>query len=192
IVLKSYIKALNEYAEREKQLKAKESKGYQESLNWLINGADSIPLTNTNRPSKFKPLIMIEDKYTTGLAYTDSLNASGYFYNIPLSHKPQIKVSYPVDKNNFKLRRLPYIKALSFSDAAGQIFFVATYSERAEKEKYPVSIAKIYKSDGLAWSTNYSFAFIPRTITFKSETGELTVAGDAAQVVIDKNGKMLK
>jgi len=195
IILKSYIKALNEYAEREKQLKTKELKGYQESLNWVINGLDSIPLapvTNANRPSKFKPLITIEDKYTSGLSYTDSLSASGYFYNITLSHKPQIKVSYPVDKNNFKLRRLPYIKALSFSDAAGQIFFVATYSERAEKEKYPVSIAKIYKSDGLAWSTNYSFGFIPKNITFKSETGELTVTGDAAQVVIDKNGKMLK
>jgi len=139
---------------------------------------------------KYKPLVIVEDKYTAGLSYADSLSASAYFFNITPSHVPQIKAIFPVDKSSFKLSRLKYVKALQFSDAAGQIFFVLIYSEKPKDNKYAASLAKIYRSDGLAWNNNYSFGFIPKEIIFKPETGELTIKGDAQQSVIDKNGKM--
>jgi hypothetical protein len=193
IILKSYIKALKEFADREGRKKESELAFRKTSFNWLVNGLDSIPLVRGVTRSRFKPLAIVNNSYTIGLAYTDSLNVTGYFYNIPPSHIPQIKVILPVDKTNFKLARLPYVKALSFSDAGGQIFFSVIYSERKGKDtKYPVAIAKIYRSDGLAWNNSYSIAFIPKTLSFKPETGELTLIGDSAQSVIDKNGKLLK
>ncbi len=193
IVLKSYIKALKEYGEREMRKKQSELVLRKESLKWLINGADSIPLTPQARKFKFKPLATVDDKYTIGLSYSDSLSATGYFYNIIPSHKTQIKAVFPVEKSSFKLSRLPNVKALSYSDAAGQIFFVLIYSTRPNKDnKYPITIAKIYRSDGLAWNFNYTVSFVPTGLTFKPDMGELAVNGDSQKSSIDKNGRMMK
>lgn len=193
IVLKSYIKSLKEFAEREGRKKQNELAFRKKSFRWLVNGLDSIPLVTEATVSRFKPLVIVDKKYTAGLAYADSLNVTAYFYNIPPSHRPTIKAVIPVDKNHFKLARLPYVKALSFSDAGGQIFFVVYYSERRGKDqKFPVTIAKIYRSDGLAWTNNYALAFIPKSITFRTDTGELAILGEGQQSTVDKNGKMLK
>jgi hypothetical protein len=193
IVLNSYIKAIKEYTEREKRKKSDALVIRKESMNWLFNAQDSIPLVNGKDRSKFKPLSIVEDKYTAGLMYSDSLSATGYFYNVTPSHVPSIKANFPVDKPNFKLARLPYIKTLIYSDAGGQIYFVLFYSERATKEnKYAATLAKIYQSDGLAWNFNYNLAFVPKEISFRTDTGELVVKGETAQIVIDKNGKLLK
>jgi hypothetical protein len=192
IVLSSYVKALREYADREMRKKNEDLARRKKSLNWLINGLDSIPLTSGVDRSKFKPLVVVEDKYTDGLMYADSLSATGYFFNITRSHIPTIKAVFPVDKANFKQARLPYIKSLAF-DSNSQIYFVLIYSERATKDnKYPTTLAKIYLSDGLAWNFNYNLAFVPKEMSFKPDTGELTIKNDVTQVVIDKNGKMLK
>lgn len=192
VILKSYIKALKEYAEREKIKKNAELALRTESLNWLIDQQDSVPLVATHLTRKFKPLAVVTDRFTAGLAYTDTLTAEGYFYTIKATRKVEVKATFGVDKPSFRLSRLPAAKALTYSDAAGQIYFVLLYSERANKEKYPASLAKIYRSDGLAWSNSFQLGFIPRDVTFKPETGELTVKGDTQAVVIDKNGKMLK
>jgi hypothetical protein len=192
IVLNSYVKGIREYADREMRGKNDQLAARKKALNWLVNSADSIPLTTGVDRSKFKPLAIVEDKYTAGVTYADSLNASGYFYNITRSHIPTIKSSFPVDKSNFKLARLPYLKSLVF-DSNGQIYFVLLYSERNTKDnKCPTTLAKIYQSDGLAWNFNYALGFIPRELLFKPDTGELTIKGDMLQVVIDRNGKMLK
>ena len=132
------------------------------------------------------------------IAMTDALkhrgpDASGYFYNIPYSHIPNIKASFPVDKASFRLSKLPNAKALTYTDAAGQIFFVMIYSDKPGKDnRYQATVCKIYKSDGLAWNNNYALAFNPKEIAFKAETGELTVKGESLQSIIDKNGKLLK
>jgi len=192
IVLKSYIKALKEYGDRERRKKDKELVMRKESLKWLISGLDSIPLTLYVK-SKFKPLIVVEDKYTIGLAYSDSLNCTGYFYNILPSHKAQVKATFPVEKTSFKLSRLPNVKALSYSDVAGQIFYLLIYSNKVNKDnKYPFTIAKIYRSDGLAWNFNYTLAFAPTGLTFKSDVGELAITGDSQKIGIDKNGRIIK
>jgi hypothetical protein len=85
------------------------------------------------------------------------------------------------------------MRSLSFSDAAGQIYFVLIYSERPNREnKYPATLAKVYRSDGLAWSNNSFLSFIPKEIAFKPDTGELTLRADAQQSTIDKNGMVTK
>jgi hypothetical protein len=192
IVLKSYIKALKEYADREKRKQSTITEFRLKALDWLIDGADSIPLKATLSTVKFKPLFTAEEKYTLGLQLRDSVNAEGYFYTIIPTRKPEVKAMFPVDKVAFKERKLPVTRALSYTDGAGQIYFVLLYSEQRSKEKYSATLAKIYRSDGLAWSNNYQLAFIPKEIVLKPETGEVTIKNEAQQIVVDKNGKVLK
>jgi hypothetical protein len=191
-VLKSYIKSLKEYAEREKKKKDEALALRLQALEWIVDGADSIPLRQQNRPTSYKPLFTADEKYTLGLHLKDSMNADGYFYTITAARKPEIKILFPVDKASFKERRLPVTKGLSYADAAGQIYFVLLYSEKASKDKYPATLAKIYRSDGLAWSHNYQLPFLPKEILLKQDTGEVTIKNDTQQTVIDKNGKVLK
>lgn len=192
-VLKSFVRAVKEFAERERREKEEELARSQEALRWLVNDKDSIPLFSENTESSFKPLVIVNEKYTAGLHYADSLNPSGYLYTVTPSRKPDVKVTFPVDKQSFRLSRLPSMRSLSFSDAAGQIYFVLIYSERPNREnKYPATLAKVYRSDGLAWSNNSFLSFIPKEIAFKPDTGELTLRADTQQSTVDKNGKMTK
>lgn len=193
-VLKSFISGLKEYAEREKKLKAETLAKYNKALQWLVVGSDSIPLIQARADSKFKPLLIIDEKYTAGLHYTDSLNPSGYLYTINPSRIPDVKVLFPVEKQSFKQARILSSKAVSFSDAAGQIYFVLIFSDRSDKDnKFAATLAKIYRSDGLAWSMNYQLDFMPKEISFKAESGELIVrGGENQQNTMDKNGKLMK
>jgi hypothetical protein len=99
---------------------------------------------------------------------------------------------FPVDKSSFKTKTLSSTKGLSYADAAGQLYFVLLYSNQPAKEKYAATLAKIYRSDGLAWSNNYQLAFLPKEIILKQDTGEVTLKNESQQIVIDKNGKVLK
>lgn len=196
-VLTSFIRAVKDYAGREKEKKALELLQREEALRWLIHGADSVPLVITPPSGGFKgkyyPLHITEEKYTVGLQYADTLNAQGYFFTITPARKPGIVINFPVDKPTFKLSRAPQSHAVAISDASGQIFFVIIYAERPGKDgKYAVSLAKIYRSDGLAWSNTYPLLFMPKELVFKPETGEVLVRADAFQSIIDKNGKLLK
>jgi hypothetical protein len=82
-----------------------------------------------------------------------------------------------VEKPSFKEARLVSSKALTFSDAAGQIYFVLVFTDRSKENKYAATLAKIYRSDGLAWSMNYELAFVPREISFQADSGELVIKG---------------
>lgn len=194
-ILKSYVHSMKEHISHEKAAKEAELKARTESMNWLVNGSDSIPLfTQTVRVNKYKPLVVIQDKYTAGLTFADSVSGTGYFYNIPPSHKPDIKVMFAIDKLNLREKRLASIHSFVTADPAAQIFFAVIYAERKDKAgKYPATVAKIYKSDGLSWSSNFTFDFIPAEINFIPDTGELVVksSGDAIARV-DKNGKLMK
>jgi hypothetical protein len=193
-VLKSFISGLKEYAEREKKTKAAQLTKYAQALQWLVVGSDSIPLIGESMSSRFKPLVIMDERYTVGLQYADSLNPSGYLYTISPSRIPDVKVSFPVEKQHFKQARLLSSKAITFSDAAGQIYFVLIFSDRGDKDnKFAATLAKIYRSDGLAWSMNYQLGFIPREILFRPESGELTIqGGDNQQNTMDKNGKLIR
>lgn len=194
--LKSYVHSMNDYIAREKAVRDTEFALRAEAMNWLVNGSDSIPLftDHIKGKNKFRPLVVTQDTYTSGIAFADSVTGIGYFYNIPATHKPDIKVNFPIDKVNLREKRLPIIRSYVTADPNSQIFFALIYLERKDKAgKYPATVAKIYKSDGLSWSNNFAFDFIPTAINFIPETGELVVKSSGNAVVrIDKNGKVMK
>jgi hypothetical protein len=191
VVLKSYVKTLKDYAEREKKEKEAALTRTKKAMDWIIDGADSIPLYKPFA-NRYKPLFTADEKFTLGMHVNDSTNAEGYFYTITPTRKPDVKVLFPIDKNSFRERHVPVIKGLSYSDAGGQIYYVLVYSEKVNKDKYAATLAKIYRSDGLAWSNNYQLTFVPKEINLRQDTGELTIKNDSQVTVIDKNGKVLK
>lgn len=192
VVLKSYIKALSEFADREKRQLDEKMRIRSESLQWLVQAPDSVPLYNVEG-NTYKPLFVENEKFTVGLHFKDSVTALGYFYTITPNRVPDVKINFEVDKPNFKLAQLPMTKALVYADPSGQVFYVLVYSGKATKDnKYGASLAKIYRSDGLAWNMNYSLTFVPNSISFKQETGELTIQNESTFTTVDKNGKVLK
>ncbi len=189
-VLKSYMKGVQDYAQRERSLKEFEVSFRQKGLQWLLVGSDSIALYK--QPGKRyanQPLAVVDEKFTSGLFYKDSLNATAYFYSITPSRKPDIAATFPIEKGTYSLSKLPKAQSLIVSDPVGQIFFVIVYSENKVKEKIPATVAKIYRSDGLAWANNLQLTILPSTGTFAN--GELTlISAEGKSVVIDKNGKV--
>ena len=191
-ILKSYINSMGDFAQREKAAKARELAFRTEAQHWLINGADSIPLQSGITRSKYWPLVVLQDKYTAGLVFSDSVSGQGYFYSVTPSRRPDVKVTFPIDKATLKERKTNGVKAFVTSDPAGQIFYIVVYMERMVNGKHPATIAKIYKSDGLSWSHSFGFDFVPQEIVFVTETGELVIKSTGETFVsIDKNGKLL-
>lgn len=193
-VLKSFLKQMKDFSSREKEIRSENLANLEASLRWMVlNEADSIPLFQVGRPMRFMPLSVVEEKFTVGLHYKDSLTASGYFYSITPSRVPDIRVTFPVNKPVFKQSLFPYTKSLAYSDAAGQVFYVLLYSEKPGKDnRYPATLAKIYRSDGLAWSSNYTLPFLPAELEYRMESGEFVIRADAGESIVDKNGKMLR
>lgn len=195
-VLKSLISTTREYAAREKLKKDKELNKKTEAFKWLVVASDSVPLVATpDRETKFKPLIIVDEKYTAGFIYTDSV-ATGYFYRITPSRIPDVKLKFPVDKAAFKKRNFPVSKALSITDAKEQLYFICFYSETRMKEKFPVTLVKISKPDGLAWSNTYTLDQLPTELSYDADSGELAVkvttgAGEMKLVIFDKAGKLV-
>lgn len=188
-LLKSYVRAEKEFADREMKKKVEQLAARTEAINWIIADRDSVPLTTVQK-SMFKPLV-IDKKYTSGIVFTDSLNGEGYFYDITLSRLPTLKVRFAIDKANLKERKLQSIISKVVVDPGENIFFVAIWSSSKVNEKYPFTVAKIYRSDGLSWNFNYMIEFLPEELKFQSETGELLVSsGGEQKIVIDKTGKI--
>lgn len=191
-ILKSYIRSLKDFTTRERVEKERELAFRTEALRWLVNGNDSIPLFNDAPRSKYWPLVVLQDKYTAGLVFSDSVSGEGYFYSITPSRRPDVKVTFPIDKATMKERKQNSVKAFVTSDPAGQIFFIVIYMERMVNGKHPATIAKIYKSDGLSWSHSFGLDIVPQELVFVPETGELVIKSEGEKFIsIDKNGKML-
>lgn len=190
VILKSYVKALKEYADREKRKADLELTEVKNSLRWIVSGSDSIPASFDAVSRAYKPLVMAEEKYTAGLHYKDSVEVSGYFATIVPTRKPDVNVTFLVDKNDFSLSDSETLKGMVYSDTGGHLYFVVLYNEKkSDSNKVAATVAKIYRSDGLAWSENYQLGFVPTELLFKPETGELTLKGDDQQIIVDKNGK---
>lgn len=192
-VLGSLIKTTLDYAHREKLKKEIEWEATMQATKWAVNGSDSIPLFfEKSRELNHKPLLIVDEKYTVGLTYKDSL-ATGYLYSITPTRLPDVKAIFSVDQPNFKKRNFQIIKCLSSSDAAGQVFFSLIYSEGKIEEKFPATITKVYRSDGLAWSNNIKLDMMPVELIYSAEGGELSIkmssGGESKIMVIDKAGK---
>ena len=196
-VLKNLIKSTHEFAAREVSRKEAEYKKREAQLRWIIDAQDSVPLfLDVTSSSKLKPLIVQNEKYTAGLKYADSV-ATGYFYPILPSRRPEHRASFPVDNQAFSKRNLPFTRALTIQDEKGLVSFVLFYTEVKQKDKFPATIAKIYKAEGLAWSINYGFDQLPDEIVFYPESFEISVKtkssiGESFVVTFDKNGKPVK
>jgi len=192
--LKNFIGTVKTYSESEIAVKGKQLAERAESLKWVVSGQDSIPLFISSTNSWYRPLLIMDEKYTAGICYADSLNPAGYLYTINVSRSPEVKVKFPLDKESFRQAKFSAAKALSYADKAGQLYLIVVYSEIAGADNtISATIAKIYKSDGLAWSTNQNLAFIPRELLFSPETGEITLIGEGDERnTLDKNGKLVK
>ncbi|MEJ1238152.1 hypothetical protein WBG78_08485 [Chryseolinea sp. T2] len=164
-----------------------------ESMRWIVSSSDSIPLfLDSASHSKFRPLVLMDERYTAGLQYADSVNPSGYLYSINPARTAEVKVNFPVEKVSFAEKQLQSSHALSFSDTAGHLYYVLIYSDVPDQDKkFTATLAKIYKSDGLAWSINQKLPSIPKELQFTSLTGELTIVGENGELTtMDKSGKV--
>ena len=196
-VLKSLIRGTKDLALREIAIREGLIRKKTESLRWIVSGADSIPLfTEVLAIGRFKPLIIVDEKYTAGIMYQDTVG-TGYFYAISPSRNPTVKATYQVDKQAFKKRYIPVTKAISTQDEKGLVYFILTYLEAKVKDKYPATITKIYKLEGLSWSVNVGFDQLPTELIFTMDSSELSVKtkssiGEMFVTTFDRNGKPLK
>jgi phage anti-repressor protein len=188
-ILKGYLKGMRDMAERQITVKKREVELYEESLKWLIVENDSVPIISDINHSKHKPLVITE-QFTAGLSFTNDGLTKGYFYNIPPSHRPDVKVLYDVNPF-FNASNKNDARGHIASDPGGQIFFILVYPENPGADgKYSVTAVKLYKVDGLSWSFNFAFDFKPVGISFNSDNGELVIKSDTEiRVIIDKTGK---
>ena len=154
-------------------------------FNWLYKSL-SISLVRSLRTETES------EKFTLGLSLRDTTQLQGYFYTITSSRTPEVKAFFPVDKSAFRAANISAARALAHSDIAGQIYYVLVYNDKPVKEKFHATVAKIYRSDGLAWKTDYPLSFTPSELIVSAGTGELVIRNGAQQVVIDKNGKVVR
>lgn len=193
VVLKSYIKALKEFAEREQREKSTESERYKEAMLWLNVGEERVPLSTEVDHEKYKMLLLEEERYTVGLAYADSITMTGYFYTITPSRTPDITVSIKVDPKSFKLSTLSGATAMVASDKDDHIYYILYLSAVKEGDKFSTTLSKVYRADGLAWTNPYQLDLNPTEIRYKEDNGDvIIVLSDGQLVTIDKNGKVLK
>jgi hypothetical protein len=196
-MLKSLISATKEFSEHEKHRREDVIAVLGNSLNWLRVDKDSVSLgvARQKKPNHF-PLSMSTEKWASGLKYGADSVATGFFYTITPTRIPDVKASFTVDKVNFAKRNLPVIKCLTSGNEAGTVFYSVIYSETKVSEKFPITIARINKPEGLAWTSNYKFEFLPSELIVSPETGELSVkitspGGESKLIMLDKNGKQL-
>ena len=195
--LKTLIRSTKELALREIIHREAAIKRKTDALRWIINGSDSIPLfIEVSDKSRFKPLVLVQEKYTLGLQFADSVG-TGYFFSIEPSRKLGINASYRVNKEAFKKRLLSVTKALSAQDQQGMVYFILTYQEAKFKDKYQATLTKIYKVEGLAWSVDVTFDQVPAEMTFSVESSEVSIKtkssiGELFITTFNRDGKPMK
>lgn len=188
-VLKSYIRSLSDFGQRELRKKTSMMARYTRALNYIVDGADSIPLCDCDLRA-YRPLVTTPEEFTVGLSMLDTTQLQGYFYTITPSRRIEVKAVFPVDKSAFRVRDISAARALVYSDPAGQTYYVLVYSGKRVKEKFAATLAKIDRPDGLAWKVDYPLAFTPSELMVSADTGDLLIKDGTQLVVVDKNGEV--
>jgi hypothetical protein len=198
LVLKSLISSTHDFAKRESERCRAALNRLDQSLKWLVVQSDSIPLAMPVPPeAPIQPLVVAAETFTHGIKYPQSGAPTGYFYTITPERLPEVQVLYAVDSAFADRRNQAFFKALATTDGKGQLYYTAVFSEaRNAAGKFPVTICKIYRTDGLAWQMNYQLDAIPAELQLNATTGELlvrgTLNGESRMFVIDKAGKLLQ
>jgi phage anti-repressor protein len=196
-VLASYISSTLEYAKREKLHKQVQWEATIQATKWIISGGDSIPLflEQTSKELNFKPLQVVDEKYTVGIHLQDTI-ATGYLYSITPSRIADVASRFPLDRTVFTKRNLPVIKSLATADVSNSVYFALIYSESKVAEKFVAIVSKIMKTGGLTWSVNIKLDIAPSELSYSSETQELSIklsnGSESRLVIIDKDGKQLQ
>ncbi len=169
------------------------------SMNWLvIDKKDSVALGQARQP---KPnhftLVKTDEKFVSGLKYGADSVATGFFYTITPSRVPDLKVSFTVDKASFARKNLPLAKELVAVNETGSVYYSVIYSETKAGDKFPVTIARISKPEGLVWTNNYKLEFLPSELILAPGTKDLSIkitspGGESKLINLDKNGKQLQ
>ncbi len=186
-VLKSFISSERDYGRREYAERSALLNQYMEGLNYVIDGADSIPLL-PDAAADYAVLATAPERFTVGLSLKDSTQLKAYFYMIESSRISGMKAHFPVDKVAFKAKEVSAAHAITYSDPSDQIFYVLIYSGIPVKSKVPATLAKIYRADGLAWKADYSLAFVPTELI--ARTDEVIISNGEQELIVDKNGKV--
>ena len=78
------------------------------------------------------------------------------------------------------------------SDTDEHIFYILYLSSVKESQKFRVTLSKVYRADGLAWTKPYSLDLQPAELKYKEVNGDVVIVlSDGSQITIDKNGKLL-
>lgn len=186
--VKRYVSELAEYAGTEEKRVAEVMRQRQEAILWIRLQNESVPLSPSDSLQSYVPLVTLEEKYTVGLKFVDSTDVSGYFYSVTPSRVPDIGVIFPVDKAHFLSRDAPF-SAIA-TDANELVYYILIFSGEQAGEKFPATLAKVYRADGLSWSVNCTFDFVPETIEYNARSGDIAVSAAQASLVFDRNGKL--
>lgn len=186
--LNNHVRGIADYTRREAGRMAEVMQRRQDAVRWIRLEDENVPLVPTDSLLPYLPLRTEQERYTVGLKFRDSTDVSGYFYSITPSRVPDIRVTFPVDTANF-LHRTGLLQAMT-TDADNLIYFILIYSEAPVGDKFPATIAKVYRADGLSWSTNCSLDFLPETVAYDTTSGDLLVNAGEGTVVFDKHGKL--
>ncbi len=189
--LTSHLRMLQAFGQSQAEQKRVQLDGYLSALNYIVDGADSIPLLRDSL-SVWKMVMTEPEKYTLGVNTNDEENLQGYFYTIVPSRTVDVKAQFPLDTKAFTMSAVQAAQAAVRTDGNGQIYYVLLYSTNAVNEKFPAALAKIYRSDGLAWKKDLSLAFVPVDMMLNPETSELVILNDTNELVVDKNGETVK
>ncbi|MDH4058791.1 MAG: hypothetical protein OEU76_08495 [Cyclobacteriaceae bacterium] len=190
-LLRGYVKTENDFAARELVRKNKQLDLRTKALQWLDVENDSVPIELSYQDSKFKPLFLLEKKYTSGIYFPDSGMAKGYLYSITPSRRPDIAVQFPIDEVTFNYANLSNLKAIVTVDQSDNIHFVLLYSTINVDGKYPVTVSKIYRSDGLSWCYNLILDFLPTQIEYLQDANDLLIKSESELIMLlDKGGKV--
>lgn len=186
--VEAYVREVKEYVRRETGRVGETMQSRAAAVHWIRLRDDSVPLVATDSLLPYLPLVTENERYTVGLKFLDSTDVSGYFYSVTPSRIPDMQVIFPVDASKFLQRTAP-VRAMT-TDSNDLVYFVLIYSDAPEDDKFPATIAKIYRGDGLSWSANCSLDFIPETIVYNADSGDLELAAGEAVFVLDKQGKV--
>ncbi len=189
--VKHFIQAQHDFSARELKKRTALLSEYRHGLQYVVDGQDSIPLSPELATVHYAPLLTTPEKFTAGLSLKDTTQLSAYFYTVERSRQAAVKAYFPVDKSAFRVRSVSAARVIAQSDPLDQIFYVLIYSDNPVKDKIPATLAKIYRSDGLAWKTDYPLTFRPDALTLTSN-GEVVISDGTQQLMVDKNGKVLK